>query len=234
VDVAVDPPTLTIPPGQSAVAQLSVTPRRTVWLGKGRTLPFQVDVAPDVAVDGALIQQARLPLPLVLVLAAAVVVLAIVVPIVASSSGGDGCQAAQLNATFSEDPGGAGAGHVVYILRLRNISSGTCSVSGLVGMQLAGPDGDRPTQVVSAGDPSNATEVTLGPGGFASTSVRFVPSIPGPGEGSPCQPTSDRVRVVVPPARDGSVLAPVTPPTSVCLHGRLEVMALVAGPSGSV
>lgn len=88
VEVAVDPAALTIAPGESAVARVRVTPRRPLWLGKERTLPFRLRVAPDVAVDGAMVQQARLPLRLALPLAAAAVAVAVIVPIVSSGSSG--------------------------------------------------------------------------------------------------------------------------------------------------
>ncbi len=145
-----------------------------------------------------------------------------------------GCTAAQLSGDFSDIPGSAGAGQFYYALRLRNRSKATCFVSGLVGMQLLGKTGRKlPTRVSFAGRPGMLTAVlvTLKPGGYATATVHFTPTAPGPGEpvAKQCEPTAYRVRMTVPPARAGTVLAPVVPVTPVCQHGGMSVSTLVAG-----
>ena len=44
------------------------------------------------------------------------------------------CTSPQLTATFSVIPNSAGAGNIVYALRLTNRSQRTCFVSGLAGL----------------------------------------------------------------------------------------------------
>ena len=143
------------------------------------------------------------------------------------------CAAGALAATFSVVPGSAGAGNIVYALRLRNRSAAACFVSGLPAMQLLDRRGRKlPTRVTAAfPNALTAVLVVLQPGGFASASARFSPDVPGVGEGhpgKPCEPKAYRVRVRT-RAGGGWTTAAVKPPTSVCEHGRLSVSALVAG-----
>ena len=75
-----------------------------------------------------------------------------------------------------------------------------------------------------------AVKVTLRHGKAAKADARFSPDIPGPGEpqtGAPCEPKAYKVRVTVPPG-GGTLLAPVLPPTKVCVHGNMSVRALSA------
>jgi hypothetical protein len=147
------------------------------------------------------------------------------------------CTAAQLSASFPVLPNSAGAGNIVYLVRLRNRSSTACFVTGLVGMQLLGRTGRAlPTHVVFAGRPGllTAVIVRLAPGGYASASARFSPDVPGPGEpvsGRQCEPIAYRVRISVPPGH-AATSAAVKPPTPVCEHGTLQVSVLVAGKNG--
>ncbi len=143
------------------------------------------------------------------------------------------CHGSQLAATFRVIPGSAGAGNIVYALRLRNRSTSPCYVSGLARLQLLGRAGKRlPTHVVAARpEQLTAVRVVLRPGRYASASARFSPDVPGPGEpaaGRRCEPVASQVRVTAPPGT-GTTVGPVTPPTSVCEHGRLSLSALVAG-----
>jgi beta-lactam-binding protein with PASTA domain len=86
VDIAFEPATLTVAPGQSAVTHLRVTPRQAVWLGREQTHQFAVDVAPGLTVQGAMVQQPRAPK---WVLAAVPVVLAaILAPTLTFGTGG--------------------------------------------------------------------------------------------------------------------------------------------------
>lgn len=169
-----------------------------------------------------------------MLLAALLVALASAVTVPAATGSDEApCAASSLAATFSLVPGSAGAGNVVYALRLRNRSQGTCFVSGLPSVQLLDRRGRRlPTRVTAAfPNALTAVLVRLRPGGFASASARFSPDVPGPGEGhpgKPCEPKAYRMRVQTRPG-SGWTSGPVQPPTSVCEHGRLSVSALVAG-----
>jgi hypothetical protein len=134
-----------------------------------------------------------------------------------------------LTGTFSVIPGSAGAGNIVYALRLRNRSTRTCFVSGLAGLRLLGKTGRAlATHVAPAFRPGlTAVRVDLRPGARAKATARFTPDIPGPGEPTdgPCEPTAFHVRVAPPPG-GGTLIAPVAPPTMVCVHGALSLSAL--------
>jgi hypothetical protein len=140
------------------------------------------------------------------------------------------CTGAQLSGTFSVVRGSAGAGNIVYALRLRNRSPRTCFVSGLAGLRLLGRTGRALPTHVTAAFPGALTAVIvrLRPGAAAKATARFSPDVPGPGEtGRVCEPTAYRVRVTPPPG-GGTLVAPVVPPTPVCEHGRLQLSALSA------
>jgi hypothetical protein len=135
------------------------------------------------------------------------------------------CRAAQLAGRFAEIPGSAGAGNVVYALRLRNRSGETCFVSGLPIVTLVGKSGRAlPTHPVPA-QPGAGTAVVvrLRPGERAEATARFSPDVPGPGEGGGprCEPVAYGLRIRAPGG--GSLLAPVLPPTPVCEHGGLQL-----------
>jgi Domain of unknown function (DUF4232) len=140
------------------------------------------------------------------------------------------CNGSQLAGTFTAIPGSAGAGNIVYALRIRLRSGRTCFVTGVPRLQLL----DRlrrplPTKVTPAFRPGlAAVRVLLRRGQVARATARFSPDVPGPGEpvtATACERRSYYVRVTPPPGR-GTFVAPVRPPTPVCEHGRLAVSAL--------
>jgi hypothetical protein len=141
-----------------------------------------------------------------------------------------GCRGGALRGTFAAVPGSAGAGNIVYELRLKNVSSSTCFVSGIPGLRLLTRSGGAlPTHAVPANRGAlTAVKVTLKPGASASTSARFSPDVPGPGEGhpGPCEPVAYKLRVT--PSAGGSAVVPVRPATSVCEHGTMTLPALTA------
>src|SRR5205823_10703384 len=104
-----------------------------------------------------------------------------------------------LTGTFSVVPGSAGAGNIVYALRLANRSRQACFVSGLAGLRLLGRTGRLlPTHVQPAFRGAlTAVRVVLRPGARAKATARFSPDVPGPGEptGKTCEPTAYQVRV---------------------------------------
>jgi Protein of unknown function (DUF4232) len=143
------------------------------------------------------------------------------------------CTGSMLSGTFSAIPGSAGAGNIVYALRLRNRTATTCFVSGLAGLRLFGKTGRAlPTRVEPAFRPGlTAVRVVLRPGARAKATARFSPDVPGPNEptiGRQCEPTAYRVRVTPPPG-GGTLIAPVSPPTPVCSHGHISLSALSPG-----
>ena len=140
------------------------------------------------------------------------------------------CSGSQVGGTFAVIPGSAGAGNIVYSLRVRFLSGRTCFVYGVPRLQLL----DRlrrplPTKVTPAFRPGlTAVKVTLRHSKAAKADARFSPDIPGPGEpqtGTDCERRSYFVRVTPPPGR-GTFVAPVRPPTPVCEHGRLSVSVM--------
>ncbi len=149
---------------------------------------------------------------------------------IARPAGTPPCVAAQLAGSFRVVPGSAGAGNIVYALHLRNRSTRTCFVSGLPGLRLLAKTGRAlPTHVTPAFRPGlTAVRVVLRPGGVARADARFSPDVPGPGEpatAKQCEPTAYRVRVTPPPG-GGTLIAPISPPTPVCVHGALSLRAL--------
>jgi hypothetical protein len=148
------------------------------------------------------------------------------------------CRGPALAATFSVVPGSAGAGNIVYLLRVRNHSGASCFVSGPPRLVLLGRHG-RP--LPTRPHPWNpgaltAVRVVLRPGGWASASARFSPDVPGPGEpvsGRNCELPAAHVRVTPLPG-GGTTLAPVLPPTPVCEHGGMELSVFAAGRNGAL
>lgn len=140
------------------------------------------------------------------------------------------CTGSQLAGTFAVVPGSAGAGNIVYALRLRLRSGLPCIVSGVPRLQLLGRlRRPLPTRVIRAVRPGPAAvRVVLRRGHGARATARFSPDVPGPGEPvtrSACERRSYYVRVTPLPG-GGTFLAPVRPPTPVCEHGRLSVSVL--------
>lgn len=141
------------------------------------------------------------------------------------------CTAAQLTGTFKVIPGSAGAGNIVYRLRLRNHSAKPCVVSGVAGLRLLSKTGKPlPTKVTRARPGLGLALILLRPGKAARADGRFTPDVPGPGEPvdrRQCEPTAYKVRVTVPPS-GGKLVAPVLPATPVCVHGRISLTSLSA------
>jgi len=137
------------------------------------------------------------------------------------------CKGSQLRASFAVVPGSAGAGNIVYALRVTNRSAVRCAVTGLPSVRLLGKAGKGlPTHVVAAFPGAlTAVLVTLAPGRSAGSTARFSPDVPGVGEGNRarCEPIAHWLRVFG--RGGGSTLAVVRPPTPVCEHGRLQFRA---------
>jgi uncharacterized protein DUF4232 len=135
------------------------------------------------------------------------------------------CRGADLAGRFAVVPGSAGAGNIVYRLRLVNRSHQTCDVTGVPTLRLLGKTGAQlPTHPVPA-RPGMATSalIALAPGAAATADARFSPDVPGVGEGTtgPCERTAYRLRVGA--RGGGSTVVKLTPPTPVCEHGQLQL-----------
>jgi len=140
------------------------------------------------------------------------------------------CTAGKLAGTFKVVPGSAGAGNIVYALRLRNRSQTTCFVTGIPGLTLLDGKGRKlPTHAVpSQPGALTAVMVRLAAGKSARATARFSPDVPGTGEQTtgPCERTAVKLRVA--PAGGGTLIAPITPPTPVCEHGTMTLTVLTA------
>lgn len=143
------------------------------------------------------------------------------------------CTGAMLAGTFKVIPNSAGAGNIVYRLRVRNSSNTVCGVTGLPTLTLLDSAGKKlPTNSRFSGMPGalSAIFVPLKPGGTATLTARFSPDIPGPGEpvsGRACERIAYKLRVA--PSGGGSAVVPITPATPVCEHGSLQIGVFTHG-----
>jgi hypothetical protein len=140
------------------------------------------------------------------------------------------CPGSALTGSFAVVPGSAGAGNIVYRLRLRNRSSSSCVLSGRPRVVLLDARGRTlPTHVIAVRPGEQPVRLTLRPGGRAHADARFSPDVPGPGEGAVgrCEPVAHRLRVLAPGG--GSTVVAIAPPTSVCEHGSLQFRVLTPG-----
>ncbi len=150
---------------------------------------------------------------------------------VASTRAAAPCRGTELTGSFQAVPNSAGAGNIVYTLRLHNASRATCFVTGIPGVQLLGKHGKPLPTHASPTFPGALTAilVTLAPGKSAKATARFSPDVPGSGEGhvGACERTSYRLRVT--PNGGGTLIVGITPPTAVCEHGAMKFSALGFG-----
>jgi hypothetical protein len=135
------------------------------------------------------------------------------------------CRAADLAGSFGAITGSAGAGNVVYRLRLTKTTAGSCFVSGIPRLLLLGKKGAPLPTHATAAHPGQLTavRVVLTRGRTTALTARFSPDVAGPKEPvkGRCEPLAYRLRVW--PGGGGSVAVPVGPPTSVCSHGALSL-----------
>jgi len=136
------------------------------------------------------------------------------------------CDGSALRGNFSVIQGSAGAGNIVYRLRLVNRSSASCWVSGQPRVELLDAKGRTLPTAAHPQRPGVATAalITLAPGEAASANARFSPDVPGTGEpttGRLCEPKAYRLRVR--PNGNGTVVVPIVPPTPVCEQGSLAL-----------
>jgi hypothetical protein len=136
----------------------------------------------------------------------------------ACSHAATGC--AGLTGSFKVVPGSAGAGNIVYALRLHKTGTGSCVLQGLPKVRLLGTGGKAlPTKVLR--DPRFTPKpFILRPGHTTTAQARFTPDVPGPGEQQvgACEPVAHTLRVS---AGGASLTVPILAPTRVCVHGRM-------------
>ena len=134
------------------------------------------------------------------------------------------CTGIQLAGSFKAVPNSVGAGNITYALVLRNRSHVACQLTGLPSARLLGKTGNPLPTAVRAAFPGalSAVLVRLAPGARTRATARFSPDVPGVGEpvsGPRCEPVAHQLRVNA--QGGGTTTVAVTPPTSVCEHGRL-------------
>jgi hypothetical protein len=143
----------------------------------------------------------------------------------ATHAGPAPCSAGGLRAAFRVVAGSAGAGGITYTVRLTNRRSRACDVSGRPGLRLLDARGAALPTSVAPDRPGTAAAalIALGHGRTAIALARFSPDIPSQGEpvSGRCEHVARRVRVSLASPGSGSLTGAVTPPTSVCDHGRI-------------
>jgi hypothetical protein len=137
-----------------------------------------------------------------------------------------------MTGTWKSVPGSSGAGHVASDLALQNQSGYACQISGFPDVTLHDANGNQLPTTVTHFSPSMVELVTLQPGGWAHSELRYSSDIPGPGEPQtgPCEPTAAyallRLQYSSVPIR-----VALTPPTPVCEKGAIVAKAFASGPS---
>ena len=156
-DVALtfEPAALTVAPGQSATAKVSVSPRQALWAGRERTYRFGVDVGQGVKIAGAMVQQPRVSRRVLAAAAVAVLVLLGIVLGLVESGG-----SSQPKVTV---PAVAGKTTVDAISTLLNNCQNPCFVIGDPSLAF---DSRDPGTVIASAPPegqvvSRGTKVTL-------------------------------------------------------------------------
>jgi len=143
--------------------------------------------------------------------------------VLAAPAGSQAAGCTRVAGSFSLVPGSAGAGNVVYALRLHNKSTSACLLSRLPRLRLLARAGSSPRPLptkVTADPRFTPKPFLLRPGRTAVALARFSPDVPGPGESVSrrCEPVAHYASVVV---ASTTFVVRVSPPTSVCEHGRL-------------
>jgi uncharacterized protein YecT (DUF1311 family) len=155
---------------------------------------------------------------------------------IAKSSAGPPCGGQALGGTFKEIPGSAGAGSISYRLTLVNRSQSGCYVTGIPMVVLLDKQGKALPTHARAATPgiALAAKIELAPGSAATADARFSPDVPGAGEQhpGPCEKAAYWLSVT-PTSGQGSLRAPISPPTPVCEKGSLSFSLLQAAPSSS-
>jgi hypothetical protein len=138
------------------------------------------------------------------------------------------CGTSRLSGSFRVVPGSAGAGHIVYTLRLRNNAHRACRLLGIPRLTLLDRRGRAlPTRVEPFVAGALTAPLTVRPGHLAVSDARFSPDIPSGGEptGGPCERTAHRL-LLRPRGVHGTLAVSIRPPTPVCERGTLTFRPL--------
>ena len=148
-----------------------------------------------------------------------------------SHAGGGTCTTAEMpSGTWRVVPASEGAGHVAADIALQNTSGHSCTVTGFPGVSLlASNDHPLPTTVMKE-TAFTVTTVTVAPGAWVHSEMRYSANMPGPGEpqSGQCEPTTVHALAQLP---GDSAWAHITldNPTPVCEKGQLQVKPFVSG-----
>jgi hypothetical protein len=136
---------------------------------------------------------------------------------VAAPAQGNACTADDLTGTFQVLQGSAGAGNIVYTLKVTNASQSACTVGGVPSLAFLDASGNELPSHVAESNSGTDTVVTLQPGDSARSQVRFSPDV------DPCDPgTAQTLHVAIGP---GTLNVPIDPPTKLCGAGSLQPSA---------
>jgi uncharacterized protein DUF4232 len=134
---------------------------------------------------------------------------------VTRSAAANGCSAHDLTGTFQVVQGSAGAGNIVYTLKVTNASQQPCTVSGVPAIDFLTSGGTALPSHVNPSGTNTAVLVTLQPGASATSQVRFSPDV------DPCDSgTATTLRLTMPAG--GSLDANIDPATHLCGGGSLQ------------
>jgi len=138
------------------------------------------------------------------------------------------CTLSSFTGTFKVVPGSAGAGNIVYKLRLVNHSGSTCAFSTSPALRLLDKHGHAlPTHAKFP--PKLIATINIAPGKAAIATARFSPDIPSRGEplNGPCEKRAFKLRVGLGPTN--ALKVPIKPPTMVCGRGSMVFRAIHQG-----
>jgi uncharacterized protein DUF4232 len=134
---------------------------------------------------------------------------------VTQSASSNGCTASDLTGTFQVLQGSAGAGNIVYTLKVTNASQDACTVSGVPTIDFLTSGGSALPSHLNPNITGTAALITLQPGDSATSQVRFSPDV------TPCDSgTATTLRVTM--AAGGTLNVGIDPVTHLCGAGSLQ------------
>lgn len=147
----------------------------------------------------------------------------------AGGAGSAACTLSSFKGTFKVVPGSAGAGSIVYKLRVVNNSGSACAFSTAPALRLLDKHGHAlPTHAKFPA--SQVATISIAPGKAAIATARFSPDMPSGGEpqSGPCEKRAFKLRIRTGPTN--AVTIPVKPATKVCGRGSMVFKAIHQGP----
>jgi hypothetical protein len=126
-------------------------------------------------------------------------------------------------------PGSSGAGHTSSDIAFQNTSSTSCTVSGFPAITLRDGSGNAlPTHVTNFS--TSPAVVSVPPGGWIHSELRYSADIPGPGEptSGACEAEAVTATVQI-PGDSHSATVTLDTATPVCEQGTIEAKAFAVG-----